>query len=118
MGNKFAHSSDSANTLYFLVYRLSDNYIWDVGDGAFEAVGTWNDARVGECDIPMTAAGDAHFGTFPAVALGQYFVQVRLQIGGSPDTDDIPQAQGEMHWDGSSEISWSSEQGIRWLKNG
>jgi len=116
--SNFAHSYDNASNLYFLVYRLSDNYIWDVGDSAFEAVGTWNDARVDECDIAMTAAGDAHFGNFPSVPNGTYFVQVRLRAGASPDADDKLVGQGEMYWDGSSEISWTSEQGIKWLKNG
>ena len=97
---------------------MSDNFIWVTTSAAFAAVGTWNDARVAACDIAMTAAGDAHFGTFPAAAKGDYFVQVRVQAGGSVDTDDREVAQGVMYWDGSGEISWSSEQGIKWLKNG
>ena len=118
MSGEVSHGLDSADTAYFLVYRPSDSYIWDVSSGAFEAVGTWNDTRVGECDIAMTAAGDVHFGDFPSVPLGEYHVQVRKQAGVNPDTDDIPIGQGIMHWDGSAEISWSSEQGIKWLKNG
>ena len=118
MTGEVAHSSDDGNTLYFLVYRPSDSYIWDVGDSAFEAVGTWNDARVAECDIAMADAGDVHFGNFPAIPLGTYFVQVRQQVGGAVDTDDILVGQGEAYWAGSGEISWTSEQGLRWLKNG
>jgi hypothetical protein len=104
VAGEFIHSSDSANTLYFLVYRISDGYIYDVGDTAFEAVGTWNDARVDECDIAMTGIGDAHKGVFPAVAAGVYFVQVRIRAGGSPDTDDRPDGQGVMYWDGTAAI--------------
>src|SRR3990167_5208303 len=102
MANEIAWSFDSASVLYALVY--SGNQIYDVGSAAFEAVGTWNDARVGECDIAMTAAGDFHFANFPAVAAGSYFVQIRLQAGGLPDTDDTPLSQGFMVWDGSAEI--------------
>lgn len=101
-------SSDSANTLYFLVYRVSDGYIYDVGDTAFEAVGTWNDARVGECDIAMTAIGDVHRGTFPVVAAGVYFVQTRVRAGANPDTDDRPNGQGVMYWDGTADIDIST----------
>jgi hypothetical protein len=118
MSDKFAHSYDSAANLYFFVYRISDTYIWDVGDSAFEAVGTWDDARAGECDIAMTAAGDVHFGTFPSVPPGVYFVTIRLRAGANPDTDDRPIAQGVMYWDGSDLINIYTEQGIKWLKNG
>ena len=114
--SNIAHTSDNDNTLYFLVYRMSDGYIWDTGDAAFEAVGTWNDARVAECDIAMTAAGDVHFGAFPAVPQGTYFVQIRNKAGANPDTDDIPEGQGEMYWDGKSELSWSKFPGLKWIK--
>lgn len=105
MAGEVIHSSDDADTLYFLVYRPSDGYIYDEGDAAFEAVGTWNDARVGECDNAMTAYGDTHIGNFPTVAAGVYFVQVRLQAGANPDTDDRLVGQGIIYWDGSAEVS-------------
>lgn len=104
MANEIALSFDSASTLYALVYRQSDGYIYDVGHTAFEAVGTWNDARVAECDIAMTASGDMHFGTFPVVAAGTYYVQIRKRVGASPDTDDIIAAQGFMVWGGTAEV--------------
>lgn len=110
MANEIWHSYDSASTLYALVYRPSDGYIYDVGDAAFEAVGTWNDARVGECDIAMSTAGgsDIHLADFPTVAAAVYLVQIRLRVGGSPDTDDPPIAQGFMNWDGTAEINAST----------
>jgi hypothetical protein len=103
MANEIYQSFDSASVLYALIYRASDGYIYDAGDEAFEAIGTWNDARAEECDIPMTAIGDLHFADFPVVAAGNYILQIRLQAGGSPDTDDIPLAQGFMNWDGTAE---------------
>ena len=118
MSGEVIQSSDDANTLYFLVYRPNDSFIFDVGDSAFEAVGTWNDARVGECDIAMVSAGDAHFGNFPTVSPGTYFVQVRRRVGGAPAVTDFAEGQGEMYWDGTGEISWTTEQGIKWIKNG
>lgn len=100
-------SYDSAKVLYALVYRQSDGYIYDVGDTAFEAVGTWNDARADECDIAMSSSGfgDMHFADFPSVAAGTYLVEIRERLGASPDTDDPPVAQGILFWDGSAEIT-------------
>ena len=106
MGNEIWHSYDSAKVLYAFVIRVTDDYIWDVGDSAFEAVGTWNDARADECDIAMTAtAGDFHSVDFPAgiTDIGTYRVQIRERAGASPDTDDLPVAQGEIYWSGTAE---------------
>lgn len=109
MASEIYYSWDDAATLYFLVYRPADTYIWDVGDSAFEAVGAWNNTRVGECDIAMTAAGDMHFGDFPTgiTTYGKYYIQIRLQSGGSPDITDLVIAQGEILWDGSKIITIS-----------
>lgn len=106
--NEIWTSYDSAATLYAFIYRQSDRYIWDVGDEAFEALGTWDDARADECDIVMTAVGDIHFANFPIIDAGTYYVQIRLQDGANPDTDDEPVAQGVVHWDGQDEIDWST----------
>jgi len=117
MSNEIAHGFDSADTLYALVYRFSDMYIYITATGVFEAVGTWNDARAGACDIAMTAAGDAHFADFPTVPTGVYFVEVRKQAGVNPDSDDKPVGQGVMAWDGAAEVNIYTEQ-AGWLKNG
>ncbi len=117
MANEIAHGYDSAATIYALVYRFSDKYIYDNDDSAFEALGTWNDARADQCDIPMTAVGDVHFADFPAVAQGLYFVEIREQAGANPDTDDKLIGQGVIGWDGAAEINIFTEQ-VSWLKNG
>jgi len=107
--NEIYQAYDSASVLYALIYKPSNGYIWDTtGTPAFEAVGTWNDARVGDCDIPLTAAGssDMHFADFPAgiTVAGNYIVQIRVQAGASPDTDDMIISQGFMVWDGTAEV--------------
>ena len=109
MANEITHSYDSTLSLYCFVRRVSDQYIYDVGDTAFEALGTWNDARAGECDIVMVASGDTHWADFPAVAAGVYFVEVREKAGANPDTDDRSVAQGVMYWDGTAEITPSTD---------
>lgn len=108
MANEIWHSFDSASTLYALIFRQADQFIYDVGDAAFEAVGTWNDARAGECDVVMSAVNDIHFADFPTVAAGVYYVEIKQQAGGSPDTDDIPVAQGVVYWDGTAEQNMST----------
>jgi len=90
MANEIYHDYDSASTLYAFVYRQSDGYIYDVGDTAFEAIGTWNDARADQCDIAMTASGDFHMGAFPAVAAGTYYVVIRDQAGANAAIADTP----------------------------
>jgi len=117
MANEIFHGADEAKTLYALVYRVSDKYIYSVTNSAFEAVGTWNDARADACDIAMTASGDAHFADFPIVAPGVYDVLIKVQAGGSPDSDDKETGQGVMSWEGASEVSIYSEQ-KSWQKNG
>ncbi len=76
-------------TLYAVLRRNADGYIWDVGDSAWEAIGTWNDARVDACDIAMTdKSGGFYTVAFPTTSAGNYGVIVFLQAGGSPDTTD------------------------------
>ncbi len=117
MSNEVAHGSDSANTLYFHVYRFSDKFIYVTAAGTFEVVGTWNDARAQACDIPMTAAGDTHFGDFPVVARDVYFVLIKRQATGTQLASDIREGQGVMYWDGAKEIDISTEI-ESWQKNG
>lgn len=83
------HQDDSANT-YFRLRRESDGFIWDVGSAAFEAVGTWNNTRADECDIPATNRGAFFFNAaFPAVQHDIiYIVEFCLRVGGSPAAAD------------------------------
>ena len=115
--NEIAHGADSTKNLYALVYRFSDLFIYDVGDAAYEAVGTWNDARAAECDIPMTPDGDAHFADFPASARGVYFVLIKVRATGVPLASDKETGQGVMYWDGAKEVNIFTEM-QKWLKNG
>lgn len=83
------HYSTGYN-LYAFLGRISDGYIYDVGDSAFETVGTWNDARADECDIPLTDHGwGLYTATFPTVAANiEYVVVIYLRAGAAPDTTD------------------------------
>ena len=108
MANEIHYSFDSADTLYALIRRVEDQYIYDVVDEAFEKLGTWNDARVIACAVEMTTSGDTHWADFPVVDGGVYFVEIREQTGANPDTDDLSIAQGILYWNGTEEINDST----------
>jgi len=117
MPNEIATGADSALVLYAHVYRFSDKAIYDVGDSAYEAIGTWNDARAAECDIAMTAVGDVHFADFPASARGVYFVLIKIRATAVPLASDKEKGQGVMFWDGAKEVNIYTEMNS-WFKNG
>ncbi len=82
-------AGSSGYTIYAFLRRDSDDYIYDVGDSALEAIGTFNNARADECDIPLTWKNAGHYkATFPTIAVGDYTIQLRLQAGGSPAITD------------------------------
>lgn len=75
--------------LYALVFRKSDGYIYDVEAGAFEAIGTWNNARVDECDIPLTGyKAGLYMVNFPSISDDDYITELCLRAGASPATTD------------------------------
>lgn len=102
MANEIQVSYEDGATLYVTV-RTPAGLIWDVGDGALEAVGTWNDARADECDIALTAKnGEYYTADFPVtIPNGQYIVNLYEQASASPDTDDA--------WLGGDIINWPTD---------
>ncbi len=117
MSNEIAHGADDAKTLYAHIRRFSDKFIYSTTNSAFEAVGTWNDARAQACDVAMIALGDTHFADFPIVARGVYFVLIKLQATGTQLASDGEYGQGVMYWDGAKEVNIFTEM-ESWLKNG
>jgi len=66
MANEIWTSFDSGKILYALIRRVSDKYIYCVSNTTFEVVGTWNDARLTQCDIPLTESnGQLYLADFP-----------------------------------------------------
>ncbi len=116
--NEIWHSYDEAGTLYALIWRQSDDKVWNDTDSQFD---TYTDADILKYDIPLTnhVDSDYHSADFPsAIADGVYRVQVMLRIGGAIDADaDLPVAQGEIYWDGSAEVNTLTE-AHSWQKNG
>ncbi len=106
MANEIWQSFDEAFTLYALIWRQTDDKVWNDTDGQFD---TYTDADILKYDIPMTnhADSDYHSADFPTdIDAGVYRVQVMHQLGGAIDADDdTPISQGEIYWDGSAEIN-------------
>jgi len=88
MANEIQVSFNDGSTLYAVIKSMA-GLIWDVGDGALEAIGTWNDARADECDIALTAKGaEQYTANMPVLNNGVYVINLYEQAGASPDTDD------------------------------
>lgn len=104
MANEVKVAFEDGHTIYVLV-RDDAGQIYDVGDDALEAVGTWNDARADECDIALTAKdAELYLGNFPNLANGTYIVEAYIQAGANPDTDDEFIGGEELVWDGSTAV--------------
>lgn len=105
MANEIWHSFDETRTLYALIWRKTDDKVWNDTDSRFD---TYTDADILKYDIPLSnqVDSDYHSADFPsAINSGVFRVQIMEQIGGSIDADiDIAVAQGELYWDGSVEI--------------
>ena len=97
MANEIQVTYPDGVTVYVIIKTLA-GLIWDVGDGALEAVGTWDDARADECDVACTAKdAEQYIADFPATCPnGTYLLTAYVQAGANPDTDD-PYIGGEIY---------------------
>ena len=106
MANEIWHSADETWTLYALIWRKTDDKVWNDTDSQFD---TYTDADILKYDVPLSnhADSDYHSADFPSsITAGVYRVQVMLQAGGAIDADlDYAIAEGEIYWDGSAEIN-------------
>jgi len=109
MSNEIYHSYDEGATLYALIWRKSDDKVYDVENDAFD---TYTDADIDDYNIDLANIVDSDYYSvdFPAAitTAGIYRVQVMLQASGAIDADDdVAIAQGEICWDGTEEITLS-----------
>ena len=107
LANEIYATYEEGNTLYALVWKGST--VCTVTAGTFAA---YSDASIDAYDVVLTNHVDSDFYTadFPAAitdtAQQAYRIQVFLQVGGSIDADaDICIAHGEIHWNGTGEVS-------------
>lgn len=108
MANEIWHSYDEAKTLYALIWRKTDDKVYDAAAAA-DTFDTYTDADILDYDVPLTnhVDSDYHSVDFPSdISFGTYRVQIMEQIGGAIDADvDKAVAQGEINWDGTEEIN-------------
>lgn len=106
MSNELVVKHSIGVNVYAIIFKKSNNYVWDAGDSALEAAGTWNDARVGECDVPLTDRGAGLYtADFPISTAGTYRILYFERAGGSPDTTDICIGRATIEWSGTSETT-------------
>ena len=84
-----------SNTIY-IVIRNTVGKVWN--GSAFE---TWADASIENYDIPCTyKGGNLYSAVFPvAITRGYYTIQIVIQSGASPSTDDLPLDGALGYWD-------------------
>lgn len=106
MPNEIYMTYDEGNTLYALIWRKTDDLVWNDLAGAFE---TYTDADIDEYDIPLANQVDSDYYSvdFPAAITveGNYRVQIMLQAGAIDADADFGIAQGEIQWGGTSEVT-------------
>jgi hypothetical protein len=105
VSNEIYMTYDEGNTLYALIWRKSDDLVWNNTDSTFD---TYTDVDIDKYDVVLTQQVDSDYYSvdFPAAITGEgvYRVQVMLQPGVIDADADFGIAQGEISWDGTAEI--------------
>lgn len=111
MADEITHNAVTGLTLY--ACRFQQNGDVFITDGSSDEV--WGTAghTADTYDVAMTEEDScghykADFDASANIAAGVYQVVVYLQAGVNPADSDVPLAQGEICWDGSSEINLST----------
>ena len=108
MSNELYHTFEEGNILYALIWRKSDDKVWNNTDSTFD---TYTDADIDKYDVVLANQVDSDYYSvdFPAgitdTTQQAYRAQIFLQVGGGIDADaDLGIAQGEIFWNGVSEV--------------
>ena len=108
MSNEIWHSYQNGSTLYALIWRQTDDKVYDAVAAA-DTFDVYADADIATYDVPLTEAGttgDYYSVDFPAgISAGVYRVQIFYQPGVIDVDADRLIAQGEIYWDGTAEIN-------------
>ena len=106
MANEIYATYNEGADLYALIWRKSDDTVWNGLSSAFE---TYTDADIDEYDVPLTNHVDSDYYSvdFPAAITtsGAYRVQIMLRPGAIDADADFGIAQGEIQWGGTSEVT-------------
>ncbi len=106
MANEIWHTFDETEDLYALIWRKTDDKVWNNTDSQFDI---YTDVDIDKYDVPLANQVDSDFHSvdFPSAitTAGVYRVQIFNIIGVGIDADaDLGVAQGELYWDGTAEL--------------
>ena len=108
MSNEIWTSYEKQNSLYALVWKEEvgqSSLVWDKLNSQFIF---YDPDDVDNYDIvlaPDSEFSNYYVADFPVeiTEANSYNVQIFLKIGGTPNNDDFPIAQGVIYWNGTSE---------------
>lgn len=106
MANELGVTYTGSNSVYAILRRLSDNYVWN-GTG-FEA---WVNANITTYDITLTSSGgDLYVGNFPNVTTGIRYRVIYYEeaVSATPAITDLLLATKEGYWDGTTFLDFLS----------
>lgn len=111
MANEIWCTFEEGQTLYALIFRKTDDKVYDVVAGS-DTFDTYTDDDIDTYDLVLANLADSDYYSvdFPSgISAGTYRVQYMWQLGGSIDADaDEGVFQGEIDWDGTAEITPST----------
>jgi hypothetical protein len=99
MANELKASYNASATVYGVIRRISDGYVWN--GSTFAA---WVDGSIGNYDIPLVSqGGDFYAANWPsAMAAGSYRVFYYVQAGASPAITDTLLDSENRTWNGET----------------
>lgn len=106
MSDKMQEFNTAAVNLYVLLINRDTEKIACIANSAMEAVGTWNNTRLDQCDIPLTAQGPLYSAAVPVwLPVGNYVMLTFTRSGASPAVTDVLLRCRDFIWDGSDVFS-------------
>jgi hypothetical protein len=106
MASELKISYNGTATIYCIIRRDSDDYVWNGS-----AFALWADGFIGTYDIPLTSVGgDTYSGDFPTAitTAANYWIYYYRQNGASPAITDLLLKVRKVFWDGAISTSTGS----------
>lgn len=95
MANELRANYNGSATIYAIIRRKSDAYVWN---GTAFAV--WADGSIANYDVALSSqGGDLYSADMPAaIAAGTYLIDVYVRAGATPATTDLRLSGYELYW--------------------
>lgn len=94
-------SYDASATVYAVIRRQSDQYVWNTASSAFAV---WADGSITDYDVALaTQGGDVYAANFPSgIGSGEYVISYYAQTGASPAITDPLIGSESGYWNGTA----------------